>query len=75
MGCSCTSDCAKSAEELAEFNDDNNVIKINETIMNNPKLLSSLIKLQSQYRGMKYREKYQINNQINNQNNIIKIII
>ena len=73
MGCSCTSDCAKSAEEMAEFNDDNNIIKINETIMNNPKLLSSLIKLQSHYRGMKLREKYQINNQNNNPNNDITL--
>jgi hypothetical protein len=58
MGCACTNNCGKSTEELSEFNPNysKNPNQLNEIIVNNPKLLSSLIKIQSNYRGMKIRE-------------------
>ena len=58
MGCSCTN-CGKSTEVIAEFNDDCSKEKIENIIKNNPKLLSSLIKIQSIYRGTKFRAKIQ----------------
>lgn len=58
MGCACTNNCGKSTEELSEFNPNyrKNSNQLKEIIVNNPKLLSSLIKIQSKYRGMKIRE-------------------
>ena len=67
MGCSCTSRCmnVNATEKSAEFNNDdtNNIIKINETT--DPKIIKSVIKLQSHYRGMKLREKFQLEDQFN----------
>ena len=57
MGCSCTN-CAKSTEDAAEF-DNNNYNKIDNLISNNPKLLHCLVKIQSHFRGRKLRSKIQ----------------
>ena len=66
MGCSCTSHCGKSTEEFTELdNSDNPRIKIKEMFTNDQKLLNSLIKLQSLYRGIKVREKFKPNEQTN----------
>jgi hypothetical protein len=59
MGCGCTSNCGKNAEEISEFHNDSNIVRINDIISNNKKLLSSIIKLQSYYRGIKARLKFQ----------------
>ena len=58
MGCGCTNNCGKSTEEISEFNTNNNnsTSQYNDIFVNNPKLLSKLIKIQSHYRGMKTRE-------------------
>ena len=70
MGCTCKSICGKIIDETAEFNNENNINPINEIFSNNPKLLSSLIKLQSHYRGIKLREK--IRNTLNEMDEGIK---
>ena len=76
MGCGCTSNCGKSTEEISEFNNNDNIYRINDIISNNQKLLTSLIKLQSHYRGIKSRIKFQselnqINEELINENIII----
>ncbi len=75
MGCSYKSICKSIIEDLSQVNineDDNdnnkknnNLEKINQIFENNQKLLSSLIKFQSYYRGMKFREKLQTDDQFN----------
>ena len=69
MGCACPH-CVKSTEELAEFNNNDNLrIKINDIFINDQKLLTSLVKLQSLYRGIKVRKKLKQNEkQIEQQN-------
>ena len=72
MGCGCASHCGKSTEELTEFNNSDNLrVKINDIFSNDQKLLGSLVKLQSLYRGIKAREKFKKNDkQIDQQNEV-----
>ena len=56
MGCSYTSDLINNQEDISEMKNNNDKSKENESITNE-KNLSSIIKIQSIYRGMKLREK------------------